>query len=70
MLLTERVARMGPMRNVKNIKSRKDRHDLESLDVEWGSITVEFWETDSEGAEWIHVAQDVVQWRIIMNTAM
>jgi hypothetical protein len=33
-------------------------------------IRINFEETGYEDADWIHLAQDRIQWRILVNTAM
>jgi hypothetical protein len=44
---------------------------LERLEHRWEvNIKMELMEIGLEGVEWMHLAQDVVKWRAVVNTVM
>jgi hypothetical protein len=57
------VARMGKMRNAEKT-TRVTRHIWED------NMQIDLRETEMEGVDWIHLAQDKDRRRALVNTAM
>jgi hypothetical protein len=68
---TGHVAHMGEMRNLYKIFVRKPegKGPLGRLRRRWeNNIKIDLKETECEGVEWNHLAQDGAQWRaVVMN---
>jgi len=71
--LAGHAARMGEMRNTYNVlvgKSGGER-PLGRPRRKWeDNIRIDLMEIGWEGMNWIHLAQDRDQWRVIVNTLM
>jgi hypothetical protein len=69
----EHVARMGEGRGVYRILvgRSEDRRPLGRPRSRWeNNIKMDLREIGIDGANWIHLAQDRVQWRAFVNTVM
>jgi hypothetical protein len=67
------VARMGEKRNVYRILVRKpeDKRPLGRLRRRWvDNIKIDLREIGWDGADWIDLAQDMNQWRTVVNTVV
>jgi hypothetical protein len=67
------VARMGEMRGVYRvlIGSPEGKRPLGRLRRRWeDNIKLDLREMGIDGANWIHLAQDMVLWRAFLNTVM
>jgi hypothetical protein len=69
----EHVARMGEGRGVYRILVRRpeSKRPLGRPRRRWeDTIKLDLREIEINGANWIHLAQDRVQWRVFVNTVM
>jgi hypothetical protein len=67
------AARMGAMRNSFTILVDKPEgtRPLERPRRKWAdSITIDLKEIGFEGVDWIHLDQDMIQWRAVMDTVI
>jgi hypothetical protein len=52
------------------LENLKGRDHSEELGVDGGNIRLGLKERGWEGVDWIHLAQDRVLWRVVLNTVM
>jgi hypothetical protein len=62
---------MGRMTNAYNILvGKSERKPLIRPRCRWDNIRVDLRDMWCEGVEWMHLAQDRDQWRVLVNTIM
>jgi hypothetical protein len=67
------VAHMGDMRNAYNILAgkREGKRSLGRSRYRWeDNIRTDLKEKEWKGVDWMHLAQDRNQWRVLINTVM